>query len=73
MKRLYEFKCQGCKTTFEELIEYTKVTICPNCNSNADKLISSPRIRLEGVSGSFPSAAAAWDKKHTFSRSSEDN
>jgi hypothetical protein len=37
---------------------------CPKCSSNADKLISAPRVTLEGYSGSFPGAAAAWEKKH---------
>ena len=73
MKRLYEFHCKGCVYTFEKLIEYTKVTNCPQCDFDTNKIISAPKIMLEGVSGSFPSASAAWEKKHTFSRSSEDD
>lgn len=63
MKRLYEFKCFSCDNHFEELTEYVKTISCPKCNSNADKIISAPRISLEGWSGSFPGAADAWDKK----------
>ena len=61
---MYEFQCSHCNHYFEELIEYTQTIPCPKCNANADKLISTPRVKLEGYSGSFPGAAAAWEKKH---------
>lgn len=63
MKKLFEFHCSTCDYHFEELTEYTQTFPCPKCNSNADKIISAPRVNLEGWSGSFPGAAAAWDKK----------
>jgi putative FmdB family regulatory protein len=63
MKKLFEFRCSFCHHDFEELTEYTQTFTCPKCNSNADKIISAPRVKLEGWSGSFPGAAAAWDKK----------
>jgi putative FmdB family regulatory protein len=64
MKKLFEFRCSSCNYDFEELTEYVQVIPCPKCNANADKLISTPRVKLEGYSGSFPGAAAAWEKKH---------
>ena len=64
MRKIFEFHCSSCDYSFEELTEYTKTFPCPRCSSNADKLISAPRIDLEGVSGSFPDAARKWDKKH---------
>jgi len=64
LKRMYEFQCSHCNHYFEELTEYTQTLPCPKCSSNADKLISAPRAKLEGYSGSFPGAAAAWEKKH---------
>ncbi len=64
MKRLFEFKCNSCEEVFEEYTEYKKVSTCPSCGGDADKLISAPRISLEGVTGDFPGAAAAWDRKH---------
>ena len=63
MKKLFEFRCSSCHHDFEELTEYTQTFTCPKCNSNADKIISAPRVSLEGWSGTFPSAADAWDKK----------
>jgi putative FmdB family regulatory protein len=72
MKILYSFQCQGCKETFDELTEYKKVSKCPSCGSDADKLISTPRVSLEGYSGAFPSAAMAWEKKHKYQPSQDE-
>jgi putative FmdB family regulatory protein len=63
VKILFDFQCRDCKNTFVELTEFKRETIC-ECGGIADKLISAPRIALEGVTGDFPGAAAAWDKKH---------
>jgi hypothetical protein len=36
---------------------------CPTCGLNARRIISAPRVKLEGFSGSFPGAAAAWEQR----------
>lgn len=71
MKRIYEFKCSQCLNLFEEYCEYKHVCICPSCGANADKIISATRSKLEGYTGSFPSAADAWAKRHEKSPKSE--
>jgi len=63
MRKLFEFECDQCGI-FEELVEYTKEHDCPSCGKVAYKIISTPSIQLEGVSGSFPGAALSWEKKH---------
>ena len=64
MKKIFEFQCTSCDLVFDELTEYKKESICPECDSVADKIISTPRISLEGYSGNFPGAAMQFDKKH---------
>lgn len=64
MRKLFEFLCSHCNNHFEELTEYTQHITCPSCGKQADKIISTPRVHLEGWSGSFPGAAMAWEKKH---------
>lgn len=64
MKKLFEFKCRECEETFEEYTEYKKESHCPSCGTLADKIISAPRVSLEGISGAFPGAAFAWEKRH---------
>lgn len=66
MKILFNFSCRNCKNTFEKYTEYTQTTECPSCSGQADKLISAPTIKLEGISGAFPGAARLWEKKHKF-------
>ena len=64
LRKLFEFKCNGCKEVFEALTEYTKTYTCPSCGEAADKIISLSRVSLEGYSGSFPGAADFWARKH---------
>jgi hypothetical protein len=52
---------------FEEYTEYKKVSTCPKCGMDADKIISAPHIYLEGITGSFPGAALTWEKRHKTS------
>lgn len=72
MKILFDFQCQDCKEVFEELTEYKKISTCPKCGKDADKLISAPQIALEGITGSFPGAALAWEKRHKISAKQRD-
>lgn len=68
MKKLFEFKCSECDLIFEELTEYKKESTCIECGGKADKIISTPKVHLEGWSGSFPGAAMQWEKKHRVSK-----
>ena len=64
---MLDFKCTVCDHTDERYIDNTtEYTECSKCNSRAIRLVSTPTISLEGYSGSFPSAADAWAKKHNL-------
>lgn len=64
MYRYYEFMCAKGHVTEQYIDEEERVITCPHCRNDASRIISSPRIKLEGVSGSFPTAADAWARKH---------
>lgn len=64
MKQIFEFKCAECGLVHEEYTEYKQVSQCPSCNGEADKIISAPRVKLEGITGAFPGASLAWEKRH---------
>ena len=64
MKILFNFLCRDCKNTFEKYTEYTQVTECSSCGGQADKLITAPTVKLEGISGAFPGAYYQFEKKH---------
>lgn len=63
MKVLNDFKCpQG--HISEQLVENTSsVTTCTQCDQDAYKIVATPRISLEGISGTFPGAADSWVKR----------
>lgn len=61
---LFDFECpQG--HTFERLVPLGQLEAeCPVCDKQAKRLVSIPTIKLEGYSGSFPTAADRWAKVH---------
>lgn len=63
-KRIFEFRCVKDHTTERFVDEEVKVIECPHCRNDASRIISTPRISLEGITGAFPSASDAWARKH---------
>jgi hypothetical protein len=62
--RIFEFCCvKGHVTDHYVDSEVTSVE-CPHCHNEASRIISSPRIKLEGITGAFPTAYDAWERKH---------
>jgi len=63
-RRLYDYTCaSGHKT---EAYTYTTDTVipCGVCGAKASRLISPARIKLEGITGAFPTAYDAWTRMH---------
>ena len=60
MKILNDFQCS--KGHIEEYFVDMDQTFvpCRHCGNDATKLLSAPRIALDGVSGDFPTASDAW-------------
>ena len=62
-RRIFEFQCNN-DHVFEQYIDDSlKTTTCPACDTEAKRIISKPRIDLEGCSGDFPTAADAWVRR----------
>lgn len=64
MKRIFEFKCAKDHLTEKLVDDEVRSIECPHCRNEASRIISSPRISLEGITGAFPSASDAWARKH---------
>jgi hypothetical protein len=64
MKRIFEFRCVKDHGSEKFVDDEVRSIECPHCRNEASRIISSPRIRLEGITGAFPSAADAWARKH---------
>lgn len=62
MKRMFEFLCSEGHES-ERLIDDSIRTIeCPACGKDANRLVSSPQVKLEGFTGAFPDAYDRWAK-----------
>jgi putative FmdB family regulatory protein len=60
MLRYYDFQCPKGHVT-EHLVESSETSVkCPHCGNDTMRLISAPRISLDGCSGDFPTASDAW-------------
>jgi hypothetical protein len=64
MKRIFEFRCDKDHLTEKLVDDEVRSIECPHCRNEASRIISSPRISLEGITGAFPSAADKWARKH---------
>jgi hypothetical protein len=63
MKRMYEFACEN-GHHIEKLTSYEVVNVQCECGVISHRKISAPNIKLEGWSGSFPTSAHQFDRKH---------
>ena len=63
-KRMFEFRCEQNHIAENYIDEEVTTISCPACQCAAPRIISAPRIALEGVTGDFPTAADAWARKH---------
>lgn len=62
MIKVWDFRCQKGHVT-EHFIDADAVVVqCPKCFEPAMRLLAAPRAKLEGITGSFPSAADAWER-----------
>lgn len=63
-KRFFDFLCeQGHKTEAYIDSEVREIN-CKVCSQTAKRVVSGAAIKLEGWSGSFPGAAAKFDRIH---------
>ena len=63
-KRIFEFRCAENHTTESYVDDTVNAIECPVCQLMALRIISAPRIALEGITGDFPTATDAWARKH---------
>ncbi len=63
--RMFEFLCAN-SHRIEALVEPdTTHLLCSKCGREAAKVISAPTVSLEGVTGSYPTAYDAWNRKRS--------
>jgi hypothetical protein len=70
MRRIFEFACENGHKT-ERFCDYETQSFRCECGDTANRILSAPVFRLEGWSGSFPSAHGKFEKSHTDKLKSE--
>lgn len=63
-KRFYEFCCPFNHISEAYIDSEVRTTECKECGEPAERIVSTPRISLEGTTGAFPGAAMQWERKH---------
>lgn len=62
--KVHDYSCNSCGHVTEVFSYSPWPTIpCSRCGGEAVKQLSAPRAKLEGVTGAFPGAAMAWERK----------
>ena len=65
MRRMFEFVCEENHLS-EALVDDTvRELTCWACGKQATRIVSVVRSQLEGITGAFPSAYDAWDRKRS--------
>ena len=65
MRRMFEFACEDGHIS-EALVDDTVRKIsCRACGINSTRIVSSVRCNLEGITGAFPGAYDAWERKRS--------
>jgi predicted nucleic acid-binding Zn ribbon protein len=62
-RRLFEFLCTNSHRTEALVDTECHATPCKECGAEATRVISAPTMKLEGFTGSFPTAYDAWERK----------
>ena len=73
VKRIFEFVCTGDDPhLFERFTdENNRIVTCPDCGEPSNRIVSTPRIALDGCSGDFPGETMKWERKRAEKLSQE--
>jgi hypothetical protein len=63
MIRVFEYKCADGHLSEAFVEPGTTEIACKTCGKPAFRVISMPRVRLDPISGHFPSALGAWERR----------
>lgn len=65
MRRIFEFLCTDAHLS-EAYIDDSERTIqCKECGKDAIRIVSKPNMKLEGITGAYPTAYDAWERKRS--------
>jgi hypothetical protein len=65
MRRMFEFTCEDNHLSEAFVDDEVRVIACRACAKPATRIISLVNMKLEGITGAFPSAYDAWERKRS--------
>lgn len=65
MRRMFEFVCEEGHISEALVDEAIRELACRACGKQATRIVSAVNMKLEGISGDFPTAYAGWERKRS--------
>ena len=65
MRRMFEFVCEDGHISEALVDETIRELACRACGKHATRIVSAANMKLEGITGAFPSAYDAWERKRS--------
>ena len=65
MRRMFEFVCEDGHISEALVDETIRELACRACGKHSTRIVSSVRCNLEGITGAFPGAYDAWERKRS--------
>lgn len=65
MRRIFEFLCSDNHISEAYIDESERTISCKECNKKAHRIVSKPNMKLEGITGDYPTAYDAWERKRS--------
>jgi len=65
MRRMFEFVCEDGHISEAFVDDSVRELSCRACAKKATRIVSAVNMKLEGISGAFPSAYDAWERKRS--------
>jgi predicted nucleic acid-binding Zn ribbon protein len=61
MRIILDYKCSN-GHIFEKFTEPEPSISCPTCGAESNRIVTAANVRLDPISGDFPSATRSWAK-----------
>lgn len=62
MRRIFEFLCPQGHLEDKFIDDSHREATCSACGATSKRIVSTPRVKLEGISGDFPGAYDRWER-----------
>lgn len=65
MRRIFEFLCEDNHLSEAYIDESERIIQCKYCSRLAHRIVSKTNMKLEGITGDYPTAYDAWERKRS--------